>query len=137
MRRRRTHFGSRRGTAMVESALVLLVFAVLIAGIMELGLIGFASNSVGFAAQRAARYAAVRGSGSGHPASTSDIQSVAQGYAAPLNSNSLTVTVTWTPNNNPGSTVRVQVAYSLKPSVLPISSKALTLQGTASQIVTQ
>jgi Flp pilus assembly protein TadG len=114
-----------------------MLFAILIAGIMELGFTGLVSNSVAFAAQRAARYAAVRGSGSGHAATASDIQSTALSYAAPLNSNALTVTVTWTPNNNPGSTVQVKVVYNYTPRLLPLSSTALKFQCTASQTITQ
>lgn len=126
---------SSRGTAMVESAMVLLVFAVLLAGIMELGFTTLISNSVSFAAQRAARYASVRGSSSGHPAQLSDIQAIAQGYAAPLNPNGLTANVTWTPNNNPGSTVLVTVSYGIK--ILPMSSGTITFTGKALQTITQ
>lgn len=129
--------GSRRGAALVESALAMLVLGILIAGIMELGLAGLISNTVAFAAQRAARYASVRGSGSGHPAAVADIQATAQAYAAPLSPGSLTVTVTWTPNNNPGSTVLVTVAYAIKPSLLPVDGGILTLQNSARQTITQ
>ena len=95
---------------MVESALAMLVFAVLVAGVMELGLALFVSNSIAFAAQRAARYASVRGSGSGHPATVSDIQPNAQSYAAPLATGALSVAVSWTPDNTPGSTVQVRMS---------------------------
>jgi Flp pilus assembly protein TadG len=130
-------FGARRGSAMIESALALLVLATLMAGIMELGLAGLISSSVAFAAQRAARYASVRGSGSGHPATTADIQATAQSYAGPLATGALKVTVTWTPNNNPGSTVLVKVSYDIKPSMLPVASGLLTLQSSARQTITQ
>ena len=130
-------FGSRRGSEMIEGALAMMVFAVILAAIMELGFTGFVSNSVAFAAERAARYASVRGSTSGHPAAVADIQATAQSYAAPLSSSALTVNVTWSPNNHPGSTVQVQVCYSIAPLLLPISSHGMTLQSTASQTITQ
>jgi len=112
---------------------------VLVGGMMEVGFAGMAANSLEFAAQRAARYASVRGSASGHAASVADIQSIAQQYATPLNPASLTVTVTWTPsnNNNPGSTVQVQTAYSIVPSILPLDSGAMKFQATARQIILQ
>lgn len=128
---------SKRGAAMVESALALLVLAILMAGIMEVGLTGLISNCVSFAAQRSARYASVRGSASGHPATLTDIQATAQSYAAPLAGSALKVRVTWTPNNNPGSTVLVTVSYDIKPVYLPLSAGVLTLQSMASQTVTQ
>jgi Flp pilus assembly protein TadG len=121
---------------MVESALALMVFGILLAGIMELGLVGLASDTVSFAAGRAARWAAVRGSASGHAATAADIQAVALEYATPLNPDSCTVAVTWTPNDNPGSTVQVRVLYSFS-SLRPISAGAMTLQGTARQTIIQ
>ena len=124
-------FGSRRGGAMVESALVFLVFSVLMAGILELGVVGFAANSVAFAAHRAARFASLRGSTSGHAASVDDIRAAARTAAAPLNSANVTVNVSWNPNNNPGGSVQVTVAYALRPALLPISVGPLTLQSIA------
>jgi Flp pilus assembly protein TadG len=130
-------FAARRGSTLVESALALTTFAILWAGIVELGFTGFAANSISFAAQRAARFASLRGSGSGHPAAVADIQTTARQYAAPLSPDSLTVAVTWTPDNNPGSTVQVQVSYVFRSRLLPLSSGALTLQSTARQIIVQ
>lgn len=128
---------SRRGAAMVEAALVFLVFAVLLAGIMELGLIGFAGNAVTFAAHRAARFASLRGSTSGHPATAADIRAIAVDYAAPLNGSNVTVTVTWLSDNAPGSSVEVTVAYAIRPSVLPIYATTLSLRSTARHRITQ
>jgi hypothetical protein len=65
------------------------------------------------------------------------VQSIAQLYATPLSTATLGVTVTWTPDNSPGSRVKVKVAYTFKPSVLPVSATALTLQSTSSQVVVQ
>lgn len=128
---------SQRGATMVEGALTLLVFGVLIAGTMQLGLVGAISNSISFAAQRAARYASVRGGTSGHPATVADIQSIGRQYATPFNGTALTVNVTWSPDNNPGSRVTVKVAYNLTPSLLPIAKGALNMQATASQSIVQ
>jgi Flp pilus assembly protein TadG len=122
---------------MVESALAMLVFAVLVAGVMELGLVLFVSNSIAFAAQRAARYASIRGNASGHPATVGDIQANAQSYATPLANGALSVAVSWTPNNTPGSTVQVSVSYSIRPLLLPLSPGMLTLQSTARQTIAQ
>jgi Flp pilus assembly protein TadG len=127
----------RRGSAMVEAALVTTSFIFLLVGIMDFGRLGFAYNSVTYAAHRAARFAATNGSGSGHAASASDIQSNVQSNIVALDTSSLTVNVTWTPDNHPGSKVQVVVSYSFKPLLIPISSSALTLKSTSSQIITQ
>ena len=114
-----------------------MVLAVLVAGIMELGLVGFAGTSVTFAAHRAARFGSLRGRSSGHIATASDIQACAADYAAPLDRSNLTVTVKWIPDNLPGSSVEVTVAYAIRPAVLPITSHTLTLQSTARERIAQ
>ena len=128
---------ARRGSTLVESAVVAAVFLLLLAGIMELSRLGFAYNAVSFAAQRAARYAAVRGTGSGHAASAADIQAAAMAYTAALDNTKVTVTTLWTPDNHPGSTVQVNVAYSFATVLVPLSASALTLQTTSRHIITQ
>lgn len=127
----------RRGSVMYESALVMLVYVAMMAGIMELGLVGFAVNAVSFAAHRAARYAAVRGSSTGSPATAAQITTSAKGYAAPLSAAGLTVAASWSPNNNPGSTVQVKVSYNFAPTFLPVDTKVLTIQTTACEIIAQ
>jgi Flp pilus assembly protein TadG len=122
---------------MVESALVFLVLSILLAGIMELGVVGFASNAVAFAAHRAARYGSVRGGASGHPATVAEIQSTAAAYAAPLNASNLNVSVSWIPNNQPGNSVQVTVAYTIRPAVLPLSATPLVLRSTARSRIVQ
>ena len=127
----------RRGSGLVESALALLVFAVLVAGIMELGLVLFVSNSIAFAAQRAARYASMRGARSGHPATGSEVRDNALSYAGPLSTGALSVAVTWTPDNTPGSTVQVKVSCAIRPLLLPLSAGVLNLESTARQSIVQ
>jgi Flp pilus assembly protein TadG len=122
---------------MVEAALVTTTFLVLLVGITDFGRLGFAYNSVTYAAHRAARFASTNGSASGHPASIATIQSNAQGDMVALDPGSLTVNVTWNPNNNPGSQVQVVVTYSFQPLLIPVSSGTLTVKSTSSQIVTQ
>lgn len=126
-----------RGSTLVESAVVTTVFLILLCGIMEFGFIGFAYNSVCFAAHRAARFAAVRGTGSGHTALTADVQAAALSYITCLDTTALTVTTTWTPDKNPGSTVQVRVAYQLKPFLVTVSASAFTLQSTSRQLIVQ
>ncbi|HWC95099.1 MAG TPA: TadE family protein [Candidatus Sulfopaludibacter sp.] len=128
---------ARRGSTLVESAVVATAFLVLLTGVMEFGCIGFAYNAVSFAAQRAARYAAVRGAGSGHPASAADVQAAAKVYTGALDNSKVTVTTTWLPDNQAGSTVQVKVSYSFAVALVPISAKALTLQTTSRHIITQ
>ena len=127
----------QRGSTLVEAALVITAFLTLVAGVIEFAMVGFAYNSICFAAHRATRFAAVRGSGSGHSATTADVQGAALANIAALDTNALTVTVTWIPDNHPGSSVQVRVAYSLQPFLTTVSTKALTLQCTSKQMIVQ
>jgi Flp pilus assembly protein TadG len=122
---------------MLEGALVMTTFVILLIGAMDFGRLGFAYNSVTFAAHQAARFAATNGSSSGHAATVATIRANADGNLVGLNASNLTVSVTWTPNNNPGSQVQVVVSYGFKPLVVPISSSSLTLKSTAVDTITQ
>jgi Flp pilus assembly protein TadG len=127
----------RRGSAMIESAMAASVFLLLVVGILEGGRLGFAYNSVSFAAHRAARFAAVRGSASGHPATANDITAEARALVAALDPANFNVTTVWTPNNQPGSTVRVTVTYGFRTLLIPMSADLMTVATTSGQIITQ
>jgi Flp pilus assembly protein TadG len=127
----------RRGSTMVEGALVMTTFIILLVGAMDFGRLGFTYNSVTYAAHQAARFAATNGSSSGHAATAAAIQTSAENNLVGLNAAALTVSVTWNPNNNPGSQVQVVVSYSFKPLVVPISSTNFNLKSTAVDIITQ
>ncbi|HUB77365.1 MAG TPA: TadE family protein [Bryobacteraceae bacterium] len=127
----------RRGSTMLEGALVMTTFVILLIGAMDFGRLGFAYSSITFAAHQAARFAATNGSSSGHAATAANVQSSANSNLLGLNPGSLTVLVTWSPNNNPGSQVQVQVSYGFQPLVVPISSSAVTLRSTAVDTITQ
>jgi Flp pilus assembly protein TadG len=130
--RRRT-----RGSTLVESAIVTTVFLTLLAGIIQFAFVGFAYSSVVFATHRATRYAALHGSTSGHTATADDVRANALSYITGLDTAALTVSTTWTPDKNPGSTVQVNVAYSLHPFLVNVSSTALRLQCTSRQAIVQ
>ena len=122
---------------MLEPAFITSLFLILLIGITDFGRMGFAYNSIAFAAHRAARWAATRGSTSGHAAALADVQADALANLAALDNTQLTVGVTWSPNNSPGSTVQVQLTYNFKTLLIPISSTTLTLKSESAQIITQ
>ena len=126
-----------RGSTMLEGALVMTTFVILLIGAMDFGRLGFTYNSVTYAAHQAARYAATNGSTSGHAATVANIQANADSNLVGLSATGLTVSVAWTPNNSPGSQVQVQVSYNFQPLVIPIASTGLTLRSTAVDVITQ
>ncbi len=112
--RRRSQKHSQRGNAMIESAIIGVMLFMLIFGIVGFGRAVWAYGWVSHAAREATRWAAVRGSQSGRPASAGDVSTfVAQQLAGLRNdSGQLSVTTTWISNNQPGSYVRVTVQYT-------------------------
>jgi Flp pilus assembly protein TadG len=128
---------AQRGSSMVESSIVAVVLLLLLTSVTEFGRIGFAYNLVSFATHRAARYAAVRGSASGHPATTTDVQTEVQSFINALDLTKLTVTTTWTPDNKPGSTVTVRTTYGFQSILIPMSSSTVTVATTCVQTIIQ
>jgi Flp pilus assembly protein TadG len=98
---------------MVEAALILLPFLLLIFGIIEFGVVIRAYNFVSYAAREGTRWASVRGADSGVPASASQVSTFVKRQAVGMDSSNLTVATTWIPDNKRGSSVRVQVSYSM------------------------
>ena len=125
------------GSAIVEFTLVALMFFMLSLGLAEFGRAIFDYSIVSSLAREGVRYAAVRGSASGHAATAGNISAYVQSKASGMN---VTVTVTWTPanNNNPGSTVNVQVQYTFR-SVAPVllSLGTIPLASTSSMVIIQ
>lgn len=122
---------------MVESALAATVFLWLMVGITEAGRLGFAYNSISFAAHRAARYASVRGSSSGHAATAVEVQAQAGTWLVGLDPGQVTTTVLWVSGNGPGGLVEVKVQYGFRTILLPLANGLINLSTVSRQIISQ
>jgi Flp pilus assembly protein TadG len=110
LRRRRLN----RGSCVVEFAAAFTMLFAFLFGIMDLSRALYSYHFVANVAREGTRYAMVRGSSCISyttlcPASASDIPMYLKNVAAGINPQAVTVTTTWTPNNNRGSLVQVQV----------------------------
>lgn len=120
----------RRGEALIEMGLCMMVLLVMIFGMFQFSQVAFANNFCAFAAQQGARYASIRGSGSvnvlptsstpcgtscANEASGDPLTAYIKGLAVGLNSSNLTVATAWTSStgngNAAGGTVTVTVTY--------------------------
>lgn len=127
---------SQRGAAgMVELGIALPIFFTLLFGIVTYGHAMFADTQVSYAARAAARWASVRGSSSSTPATSATVQTYVRSKAKGLVANNLLVTTTWSPNNQAGSNVTVDVSYSMTPIVKGIFGNALALRGKSTQVI--
>lgn len=115
----------RRGGAMVESALALIILFMLLLGTIEFGRAVWVYNTLAYAARQGMRYAIVRGSVT--PATNQDIESVVRANAIGLNTGSMTVVTSWSPNRQRGSTVLVRVDYPFQFAVSPALAGAATI----------
>lgn len=141
------------GATQVEFALVVILLVMTLLGVVEMGRMVLVYNAIADAAKAGARYAMVHGidrtgSGADGPnsaSSYSQIQTVAQNYAAAglLDSSNVTVTVAY-PNhsgtvagNYPGDPVDVTVSYTYDPLVGYFGSILnKTLSATSEAVIT-
>jgi Flp pilus assembly protein TadG len=127
----------RRGSSLVEAALVTVPFFTLILGIIACGYLVFTYDTVAFAAQQGARWASVRGSASGMAATTASVQDYVTGQAPGLAPRALDVQTVWSPDNKPGSTVTVQVTYTAVPLSTLSLPRTLTLSSSSSTTISR
>ena len=126
----------RRGAGAVEFALCVPILLLVVGGIAELGRFIFTGDALANAVREGARAAIVRGSASSSPLSASGIQELVKSRAASLATQSISVTVTYSPNNDPGSVVTIQARYPLSFVMPPFSALgAITLSRSASLII--
>jgi Flp pilus assembly protein TadG len=129
-RRRRT----QRGSGLVEGALCFSAFLFIAFGVMEFAMAVYAYNFCAYAAEDAARWASTRGANYPTPATATSIQNHVTSQAVAL-PNTMTVTTTWTPNNNPGATVQVTVAYNIVPLTGVTISSNFLVSKTAQMLI--
>ena len=128
---------SQAGNTMVETALVITCYLMIVFGIIEFSQATFAWNFVSYAARNATRYASVHGATSQTIATAQSVTNVVLAQAVALNTSNLTVSTTWTPNNQPGSTVQVKVSYLYKPLLLVVFPNVQTFSSTSQMVILQ
>lgn len=126
--RRRDLISNRDGSVAVEFAITFTVFLMLIFGIIELGRYTMSVQALAETVNEGARYAVVHGSKSSSPATASSLVSLVQNGSSLLTPSLVSATVTFSPNNAPGSTVTIVATYPWSPvvSLLPLSSATIT-----------
>jgi Flp pilus assembly protein TadG len=102
----------RRGTAIIEFAFVAPVLFVLTIGTIDVGRLVWSASMLHHMAREATRYASVRGADANSPVSEADIETYVKNRLIGIAANEVNVTTTWTPNNNPGGTIQVQLDYT-------------------------
>ena len=144
---------------MVEAALSLVVFLLLLFGILDFSRAVYSYHFVSSAARAASRWASVRGStctglSGGCPATAANVQTYVQGLApGGITSGQVTATTTWPqnptncpapPSNAPLCDVKVVVSYPFtfialprKLPFVPGLPSTLTMTSTSDMIISQ
>src|ERR1051326_2989377 len=98
------------GSAMVEFAIAGSVFSIIFLGIIEFAFASWQRNTVASDAREATRYAIVHGAtSSGHVATPESVTTFVKSHTS-LDTATMTVYTSWSPDNKPGSKVTVSVA---------------------------
>ena len=129
-----TNLRPRRGATLVETALGLLLFLMLLVGLIELGRGVWTYTTLAHATRQGARFAMARGTL--NPATADQVREAVRTSAVGLDRTLLTVTTTWESGLTRGGFVRVQVRYpfALVSGGLILSQSRLTL-GASSRVV--
>ena len=131
---RTNRLSQQRGTAMMEMALILPIYFLMVYGVFLMCFVLFGYCNATYASRIAARYGALHGTGSTYQCTGTDLQNLAKQFLWGAPTNGTTITPTWSPDNNPGSTVTVKIVL-VYPTAIPFSSISQVTVGTSAQEV--
>ncbi len=100
------------GASFIEFGILASVLVTLSFAIIDFGRMMWLNNTVEHVATEGARYAAVRGSNKSSPVDAAQVTAYVQDRATGVPAADMDISVTWSPNNNPGGSVTVLVTYN-------------------------
>jgi Flp pilus assembly protein TadG len=100
------------GSSFVEFGILASIFFTLSFAIIDFGRMMWLNNTVEHVATEGARYAAVRGANKSSPVDADQVTAFVQDRATGVPAADIDISVTWSPNNNPGGSVTVVVTYN-------------------------
>lgn len=115
------------GAAAVEFALLGLFYLWMILGVLEVARYVAAQQDLMSAVHATGRYAIVHGASSSSPASATNLQQMVGSKLALLTAGSVTASASFSPDNNPGSTVTISANYNWTPLVPLLHLPSVTI----------
>lgn len=123
------------GAALLELALMMPVFLLVVFGILQVALTLFAFCNLSYASHVGARYASLHGGTSSTPATSASVAAMMKPYLWSTGGKVAPVETTWRPSNSPGSTVQVEVQEEL-PLAIPFSTTTgFTVHSTVVRVI--
>ncbi len=100
------------GSSFVEFGILASIFITISFAVIDFGRMMWLNNTVEHAAAEGARYAAVRGANKASPVDGDQVTAYVQDRAICVPAGDINISVTWSPDNNPGGSVTVLVTYN-------------------------
>ena len=133
-----SRFAEEPGQSLIELALVLPVFLLLVFGFISFVMVIYGLSNATYASRLLIRYACVHSSTSYKPISSSDVTAIVAPYMNNFPSNTYTITPSWStgsPTLGGNATVSIAITYHI---TLPgFTLSPLTVQTSASGSVVQ
>jgi Flp pilus assembly protein TadG len=123
------------GSDLVETALVLPLYLMLIFGITSFALLFFAYCNATFASRTAVRYAVVHSSTSLAPCNAATLQGIVNPLLWGAPSGGVVVTPVWNPSNTIGNVVSVTVSMTYTHGLPYINLSGLVVQVTSQGVI--
>jgi Flp pilus assembly protein TadG len=123
------------GSDLVETALVLPLYLMLIFGITSFAILFFAYCNATYASRTAVRYAVVHSSTSLAPCNAATLQSIVNPLLWGAPSGGVVVTSQWNPSNTIGNVVSVTVQMTYTHGLPYISPNGLVVQVTSQGVI--
>ncbi len=128
--------GWSSGQTTTEFPITALIAVLFTVSMVYSGVAVYSYNFVSQAARDASRYASVNGANSSNPVDSGDVQQFVRNEATGLNTQNISVSTTWNPNNKPGSVVSVSVTYNFQP-FYPMSGTSLALKSSSQMVISR
>ena len=136
MNAKRGSRGWSSGQTLAEFPMAALVAVLFTTAIVVCGVAIYSYNFVSQAARDASRYASVNGANSSNPVDSGDVKQFVLNEATGLNTNALSVSTSWKPDNKPGSVVSVSVTYNFRP-FYPMAGTTLPLTSSSQMVISR
>jgi len=132
---RATMLAGERGDTVLETALVLPVFLLLLFGLFNFSIVLFGYCNATFASRAAARFASLHSSTSLVPSTTATVTAVVTPFVNVTPGAVATVTPTWPSGNTVGNTVSVSVKLVFSTQIPFSTLKTVTVGSTAQRVI--
>lgn len=123
------------GVTAIEFGLIAPILFLVLYAFVEIGWAFLSYHQLGHAVYETARYAVVHGSDSSAPADATALLAVLTEAAPLIDGSAMALTVTWTPDNDPGSAVSIQGVLNYEPLLDVIGFASFAMSSSVEMVI--